>query len=214
MFQVNGWPYRITYQNTERLGLRFCNILVFQYSYANFTKRKRPFQICTNIGLQRVFNPKANELTKIHATLKQMSILLIAISTSAFLFVSWNKSKPDHYLSTLDAQFPIGEDTQAIVGELEKLGFDYTLYEYSYDRFRVISGTPAISPLPTFPGAPIELLDNCDESYCSLLRSSRLEYVYVFGFLRFHHTYRYLWIFRGDQLLGTSQNNGYWGFIL
>lgn len=147
-------------------------------------------------------------------TLKRMSIILAPIAIFFFIFASWNNSKPDGFLSSLDSQFPVGEDAHVIVQELENFGFDYTLYEYSYDRFRVISGTPSVSPLLTFPSAPVELMDDCGESDCSVLRSSRLEYVYVFGFLKFHHSYRYLWIFRENQLVGTSQNNGYWGFIL
>lgn len=147
-------------------------------------------------------------------TLKRIWAFLIPIAIFVFLFGSWNNSRPDVFLSSLDSQFPVGEESHVIVQEIENLGFDYTLYEYSYDRFRVISGTPTVSPLLTFPSAPVELMDDCNESDCSALRSSQLEYVYVFGFLRFHHTYRYLWMFRENQLVGTSRNNGYWGFIL
>lgn len=147
-------------------------------------------------------------------TLKRMSIILVPIAILIFLFASWNNSRPDGFLSSLDSQFPVGGDAHVIVQELENLGFDYTLYEYSYNRFRVISGTPSVSPLLTFPSAPVELLGDCSESNCSVLRSSQLEYVYILGFLKFHHTYLYLWIFRDNQLVGTSENNGYWGFIL
>lgn len=129
------------------------------------------------------------------------------------LVAAWNNAKPDRAFSFLGARYPIGQDTGFIIRELESLGFDYTLYDYSNDRFRVISGTPALSPLETFQDAPIDLLGKCNEFDCSVIRSSKLEFVYVFGVMRLHHTYRYLWIFHEDELVGVSENNHYWGSI-
>jgi len=147
-------------------------------------------------------------------TLKRFSILLVSIAIFALLCSSWINIRPDGILSSLDKRFPIQQETSVIVYELENLGFDYTFYEYRDNGFQFLAGTPSVSPLPTFPDAPVELLDNCDRTGCSALRSNKLEYVYVFGFLRFHHVYRYIWIFHEGRLVGVSQNNGYWGFIL
>ena len=172
--------------------------------------------------LQHIYSERLSKLTKSvtdtsnesRKTLKRTAIILFPIAIFVFIFASWNNSRPDGFLSSLDAQFPVGEDTQVIVQELENLGFDYTLYEYSHDRFRVTAGTPSVSPFLYFPNAPTSFLESCGEADCSIIRSSKLEYVYVFGFFRFHHTYRYLIIFHDGKLVNTLQDHGYWSWLL
>lgn len=143
---------------------------------------------------------------------KATAFFLFAILFGAFL-ISWGSGRPDKFLSTLDYQFDLGEAEDCIIAHLQNLGFENTIFEYSNDQFIFISGEPSALPLLTFPSAPSEQLSVCNEVDCSIISSRRIEDIHILGFLRFHHTYRYLWIFHGHKLASASHNNGYWAFI-
>ena len=138
---------------------------------------------------------------------------LISVFLFGAFFISWSGSRPNDFLSTLDYQFDFGEAEDRVVADLENLGFENSIFEYSADRFIFISGEPSILPLLTFPNAPSEQLAVCNEVDCSVISSKRIEDVYILGFFRFHHTYRYLWIFHEHELASVSRNNGYWSFM-
>ena len=90
------------------------------------------------------------------------------------VLISWSQNRPDAVLSTLDQRFSIDGSVTDVVDELERLQLDYTVYAYSEDRYRVVSGTPALSPRAFLPTIPEDWLDACSEFRCSVQRISSI----------------------------------------
>ena len=152
-------------------------------------------------------------LFRMNFTKATLTVVLAVSCLFSLLFFHWANLRPNQSLSTLDQELTEGVGIDDIIDSLQKQGFSYTLYSYKNSKFRVVSGVPAATPLHTFPNAPVEFLDDCNEVDCFAIRANKTEYVYILGVLRFHHRYRYLWIVHDDVVAGVSSSNGFWGFI-
>ena len=131
-----------------------------------------------------------------------------------WMAVSWYIAQPDTVKSNLYKEFPLGTEPDIIIARLEALGFHYSLHEYKYGQFYYVSGNSqyeGIVYLRNFPDALKGVFENCGNISCTTIYGSKRDDDVFFK--SYCHDYRHRWVFHDDQLIGSFERNGLWGWL-
>lgn len=138
---------------------------------------------------------------------------LLSVIVLAFV-VSWWHARPSSELASLDTTYPVDtEGVEMVISRLEELDFHYQVLIFMEGNLHDSSGSSFETPLLTHPSIQMEDFEGCLIDQCIVVAASKLVFSDFLGVMRFHHHYRYFWLFREDEITEVSQENTYWGFI-
>lgn len=138
--------------------------------------------------------------------MKRIYIPLFVLASSTFAL--WVNEKPDPVASQLNSKYALESDVGLVVGLLEELDFEYTIYEFDGFKFKRTLGTGALSPLTSLTELSPKDFAYCQDTNCVAIRATKWDWRAVVN-----HHYRYFWVFAEGKLTFRHQRNSYWNLL-